>query len=60
LTDPEIELGRVAYDGYLSASGGKSLVSGAPLPSFEEQPAEIKAAWIAAANAVCKRFGAIY
>lgn len=52
--------GKVAYDAYCKAAGGKSLVSGQKLPEFEEQPAQIRAAWEAAADAVAKRYGAIY
>ncbi len=45
-------LGKAAYDGYFGACGGKSLISGAPLPKWEDQSDEIKAAWMAAAEAV--------
>jgi hypothetical protein len=47
------KLGKVAYDGYCVACGGKSLISGAPLPKFREQSDEIKAAWESAAANVC-------
>ena len=40
--------GRVAYDAYRDAAGGRSLVTGDPLPSFDELPAQIRAAWEAA------------
>jgi len=45
-------LGEAAYVGYFKACGGKSLVSGAPLPSWDEQSAPIRAAWESAAGAV--------
>lgn len=46
------ELGEVAYAGYCAASDGKSLVSGAELPSWENLPEEIRTAWRASADAV--------
>lgn len=46
--------GQVAYDAYLNASNGKSLISGAPLPQWFEQAPEIRDAWDAAAAAVIK------
>lgn len=49
LVDPD-ELGRAAYERYLHASGGKSLVSGAELPGFDALSDAIKAAWCAAAD----------
>lgn len=54
------EPGQVAYSGYFNWSGGKSLISGHPLPDWKEQSAEIKAAWAAAERAVKLRYGAIY
>jgi len=47
-------LGEVAYSGYYVACGGKSLISGAELPAWDEQAEEIRAAWQAAADAVRK------
>lgn len=44
--------GRVAYDAYCAAAGFKSLRSGEPLPTWDEQAENIKAAWVAAAEAV--------
>ena len=52
--------GRVAYDAYRDAAGGRSLVTGDPLPSFEQLPPQIRAAWEVAAQAVKLRYGAIY
>lgn len=45
-------LAQVAYDGYYRKSNGLSLVSGAPLPTFDKLAPEIVAAWDAAAVAV--------
>jgi hypothetical protein len=44
--------GQVAYEAYVSFSGGVSLVSGAALPSWAEVGAEIQMAWNMAAAAV--------
>lgn len=49
LQDPE-QPARMAYERYLHASGGKSLVSGAELPGFDALSLEIKAAWMAAVD----------
>lgn len=46
------DIGQVAYEGYCAVSDGKSLVSGAPLPAWDEQAAEIREAWRWAADAV--------
>lgn len=46
-----MELGRIAYEAYKQHSRGKSLVSGANLPEWEDQAKEIKAAWNNAASA---------
>lgn len=45
-------LGQVNYEGYYEASGGKSLVSGQPLPLWDKQDPKIQSAWEAAAQAV--------
>lgn len=47
-----VDIGQVAYEGYCAVSDGKSLVSGGPLPTWEEQAPEIREAWRAAADAV--------
>lgn len=44
--------GKVAYEGYFEKCGGKSLISGAPLPAWDDQADAIKEAWEAAATAV--------
>ena len=44
--------GKVAYEAYFAASDGKSLISGSPLPAWEDQQTCIQAAWNAAAQAV--------
>lgn len=43
--------GQIAYEAYLAFSDGKSLISGAPLPTWESQAPRICEAWEAAANA---------
>lgn len=56
--DDDVEprpLGEVAYSGYFVKCGGKSLISGSELPSWDEQSHEIRAAWQAAADAVVDR-----
>jgi hypothetical protein len=45
-------LGQIAYEAYFEFSKGKSLISGAPLPSFAAQAESVKGAWEAAASAV--------
>lgn len=45
-------MGHVAYDGYRNHTGGVSLISGQPIPEWNELKPEIKAAWEAAADAV--------
>lgn len=49
LIDPET-YGQHAYERYIYATGGKSLVSGAELPPFASLSPEIRKAWVAAAN----------
>lgn len=51
--------GQLAYEGYLACSGGVSLVSGARLPTWAEQAAEIRAAWDAAAGVVELRMAGV-
>lgn len=45
-------VGQIAYDAYCAAVGGKSAVTGAPLPTWDAQSDAIKAAWEAAGTAV--------
>lgn len=56
LTDEELEealrAGRIGYEGYREFSNGVSLVSGAPIPRFEELDPRIQNAWAFAANVV--------
>jgi len=52
-----VSMGQVAYEGYCGASGGKSLISGAPLPGWDALKEEIKLAWEASAMAVLGEFG---
>lgn len=46
--------GKIAYEAYFAKSGGKSLISGAPLPTWDAQSDAIKEAWQAAGEAVVK------
>lgn len=48
----QFNLGRVAYEGYFKQCGGKSLISGAPLPKWEDQSLAIREAWAYAAECV--------
>jgi hypothetical protein len=48
----DLDLGRVAYDGYCCASDGKSLISGGSLPAWPEVKAPVQNAWRAAAIAI--------
>lgn len=48
----ERSLGQIAYEGYCADSGGKSLVSGAQLPTWSALVPEIQHAWSASASAV--------
>lgn len=45
-------LGQIAYEAYLKATDGKSLVSGQHLPCWEGQKVEIQASWEQAGKAV--------
>lgn len=55
LTSDHYSLGKTAYDAYCKQTGGKSLISGAPLPPFEGLNQSIKDAWAAAAIGVSIR-----
>lgn len=47
-------LGQLAYEAYLEASDGRSLVSGAELPTWDAQDPRIQRAWDHAADAVLR------
>jgi hypothetical protein len=47
--------GQIAYEAYCEAAGGRSLVSGDPLPAWADLPGPIQDAWDAAAAAVLGR-----
>lgn len=49
LTNPDAPA-RAAYERYMAASDGKSLVSGAELPGWDALAPQIKAAWMAAVD----------
>ncbi len=44
--------GQIAYEAYYAFSGGKSLISGAPLPTWSEQAQAVRDAWEVAGYAV--------
>ena len=48
------DLAKVAYDAYVKAAGGVSLVSGEPLPEFDQLPENIRQAWDASSQAVAR------
>lgn len=48
------DLGEIAYDAY-GDSRGWVVFSGAPMPKWEDQSPELRAAWSAAAEAVKER-----
>jgi hypothetical protein len=48
-------LGFAAYEGYMAACGGRSLISGQTLPNWEDQDVRIREAWDAAATEVLRR-----
>jgi len=52
ITKEHLAWGKVAYNGYIKQSKGKSLISGEPLPSFDKLRREIQDAWAAAVIAV--------
>ena len=46
-----IDIGQVAYEGYVASCGGKS-IRGEDLPSWQDQDAAIRGHWRASADAV--------
>lgn len=53
----EKTLGEIGYEAYRAKSGGKSLVSGADIPPFENLSEAIKEAWEAAGDHICAAVG---
>lgn len=51
---PDYKYAEIAYEAYRKSSGGKSLVSGHPIPEFWQLPTEIKNAWSDSAEALQK------
>ena len=51
------QLGQIAYEAYFNETGGVSLVSGAPLPTWADQVPRIQRAWVMAAGAVLEATG---
>jgi hypothetical protein len=52
VTNPHPRYGQIAYEAYCRHTNGRSLVSGAELPPWDELGPEIQQAWIVAATAV--------
>ena len=52
VTMSDVTLGKVAYEAYSAAAGGKSLVSGVPLPEWYQVDPIIRDAWNKTADAV--------
>jgi hypothetical protein len=52
---PDKTLGQTAYEAYIGFSGGKSLVTGDTLPSWEGQTPQRQSAWEISAHAVAAR-----
>lgn len=48
----DAEVGQIAYDSYVAQAGGVSLVTGAPLPTWDDLTDAIRAGWCAAAGSV--------
>ncbi len=46
------DYGRIAYEAYSQAAGGRSLVTSQTLPEWDDLPLTIRAAWREAAKAV--------
>jgi len=49
---PPKTIGQIAYEAYCKSSEGKSLISGATLPDWDNLKPVIKKGWQAAADAV--------
>lgn len=52
------DLARMAYAAYGESTGGKNF-RGEPMPAWEDLPAAITTAWVAAVAAVRRQFGII-
>ena len=52
MQDDDQRLGRIAYEGYRTQTGGVSLISGQSLPPWEDLSAALQIAWISAAQNV--------
>lgn len=47
----DLKLAEVLYNAYKEKAGGKSLISGAPLPAFADLNQDVRDAWVAVADA---------
>ena len=53
VTVPTYErLAEVGYNAYRDSAGGKSIITGDPLPDFSKLRPDISAGWVAAAKAI--------
>jgi hypothetical protein len=53
--DVTYERGRIAYKGYCAVTGGRSAITGEPLPAFEALPEAVQLAWMGAAMDVASQ-----
>lgn len=44
------DIARVGYEAYSAATGGKSIITGDPLPDFATTKPEVQGAWVEAAK----------
>ncbi len=56
LTPKHYGLGKIGYDAYCKQTGGKSLISGDPLPEFKALKPAIQDAWAAVGIALALNF----
>ena len=47
-----MQLAKIGYNAYCEAVGGKSAITGDPLPEFDKTPPAVQTAWIAAAISI--------
>lgn len=51
-----VDQGQVAYEAYCQSTGGRSAITGEPLPAWADQKREIREAWRDAAAAVARLY----
>jgi hypothetical protein len=52
MQDDDLKWGKLAYDAYAAAAGGRSLVTGDDLPPWINLSDQLKTCWITAARTV--------